>query len=112
MPKFCILLPRLLHKATINMRDARLCFMFYLRNGVFREWAMLGSNQRPLPCECSVIVCWGFLELAKFLQMHRFFTFLSQQFRRFARVVAQLLLWVCEPIGKLSPPEQRPRDAA
>jgi len=40
---------------------------------VFTEWAMLGSNQRPLPCEGSVIACWSFLELAKFLQIHRFF---------------------------------------
>jgi hypothetical protein len=29
---------------------------------------MLGSNQRPLPCEGSTVVCWRFLELAKFLQ--------------------------------------------
>jgi len=34
----------------------------------FPEWAMLGSNQRPLPCEGSAMVCWRFLELAKFLQ--------------------------------------------
>jgi hypothetical protein len=32
-------------------------------------WAMLGSNQRSLPCEGSVIVCWRFLELAKRLQI-------------------------------------------
>jgi hypothetical protein len=32
------------------------------------EWAMLGSNQRPLPCEGSTIGCWRFLELAKYLQ--------------------------------------------
>jgi hypothetical protein len=31
---------------------------------------MLGSNQRPLPCEGSVMVCWGFLEIAKCLQMN------------------------------------------
>jgi hypothetical protein len=30
---------------------------------------MLGSNQRPLPCEGSVIVCWRFLEVAKYLQI-------------------------------------------
>src|SRR5215213_3338049 len=24
---------------------------FFLQNSVFLEWAMLGSNQRPLPCE-------------------------------------------------------------
>jgi len=36
------------------------------------EWAMLGSNQRPLPCESSVIVCWRILRLAKSLQMMNF----------------------------------------
>jgi hypothetical protein len=36
------------------------------------EWAMLGSNQRSLPCESSVIVCWEFLELAKCLQIEAF----------------------------------------
>jgi hypothetical protein len=30
---------------------------------------MLGSNQRPLPCEVSTIVCWRFLEFAKILQI-------------------------------------------
>jgi hypothetical protein len=34
---------------------------------------MLGSNQRPLPCEGSTIVCWRFLGVAKCLQMYRFF---------------------------------------
>jgi hypothetical protein len=40
--------------------------------GAFLEWAMLGSNQRPLPCEGSLIVCWRFLELAKYLQIAAF----------------------------------------
>jgi hypothetical protein len=39
-----------------------------LQNGIFLGWAMLGSNQRPLLCEGSVIVCWRFLVLAKRLQ--------------------------------------------
>jgi hypothetical protein len=38
---------------------------YNLQIGTFLEWAMLGSNQRPLPCESSVIVCWTFLEVAK-----------------------------------------------
>jgi hypothetical protein len=41
-----------------------LCLAFYLQIEGFREWAMLGSNQRPLPCEGSAMVCWMFLELA------------------------------------------------
>jgi hypothetical protein len=43
-----------------------------VQNKEFLTWAMLGSNQRPLPCEGSVIVCWSFLELAKFLQIEGF----------------------------------------
>jgi hypothetical protein len=30
---------------------------FYLQMQSFIEWAMLGSNQRPLLCESSAIVC-------------------------------------------------------
>jgi hypothetical protein len=33
---------------------------------------MLGSNQRPLSCECSKIDCWRLLELAESLQMVEF----------------------------------------
>jgi hypothetical protein len=51
---------------------------------------MLGSNQRPLPCEFSAMVCWGFLELAKSLQIAVFLRRrFSQAFRRFTRVAAQ-----------------------
>jgi hypothetical protein len=28
---------------------------FFLQNAIFLEWAMLGSNQRPLPCEGSAL---------------------------------------------------------
>ncbi len=31
------------------------CSAFYLQNAAFSEWAMLGSNQRPLPCEGSAL---------------------------------------------------------
>jgi hypothetical protein len=40
-----------------------------LKDKVYLEWAMLGSNQQPLPCEGSVIICWTFLERAKCLQI-------------------------------------------
>src|SRR5215204_1247241 len=39
-------------------------------------WAMLGSNQRSLPCEGSKIACWEFLELAECLQMVEFLCWL------------------------------------
>ena len=40
---------------------------------------MLGSNQEPLPCEVSTIVCWRFLELAKLLQISIFLLRLCYQ---------------------------------
>jgi len=43
-----------------------------LQSSAFNKWAMLGSNQRPLPCEGSTIVCRRFLEVAKFLQIEAF----------------------------------------
>src|SRR5215210_5814688 len=53
---------------------------------------MLDSNQRPLPCEGSVIVCRRFLEVAKLLQIDVFCLLdFSQYFRRFTRVAARLL---------------------
>jgi hypothetical protein len=38
----------------------------------FSKWAMLVSNQRPLPCEGSTMVCWGFPEFAKLPQIADF----------------------------------------
>jgi len=32
-------------------------YVFCLQIAAFSKWAMLGSNQRPLPCEVSTIVC-------------------------------------------------------
>jgi len=34
----------------------------------FLEWAMLGSNQRPLPCEGRSITSWWFAGVQKYLQ--------------------------------------------
>ncbi len=59
---------RLLHKAFVNIQSSQLRFAFYLQNNAFSEWAMLGSNQRPLPCEggssCSPL----FASVQKLLQ--------------------------------------------
>ena len=63
---------------------------------------MLGSNQRPLPCEGSESVCWGFLELAICLQTAEFLRrHISEHFRSFTRVAARLLHIQCsgEPNG-------------
>ena len=46
---------RLLHKAPNIRRGLHSCFAFYLQIGDFAKWAMLGSNQRPLPCEGSTL---------------------------------------------------------
>jgi hypothetical protein len=65
---------------------------FFLQIAVFEEWAMLGSNQRPLPCESTKIGCWRFLERAKCLQMAIFLRkHFSLVFRIFIRVAARLL---------------------
>ena|SRR5918995_4456764 len=56
-------------KAPERIQGLCACLAFYPQIVVFYGWAMLGSNQRPLPCEGSVIVCWRFLELAKLLQI-------------------------------------------
>jgi hypothetical protein len=50
---------------------------------------MLGSNQRPLPCEGSAIVFWSFLEFPKCLQITVFLYFhFSLHFRIFVWVAA------------------------
>ena len=50
---------RLPHKCSRACPDLSLTFHVFLQKAVFTKWAMLGSNQRPLPCEGSVIVCRG-----------------------------------------------------
>ena len=82
----------LLHKVSSGVRLPQISLVFYLQNDTFHEWAMLGSNQRPLPCEGSAIVCWRVLDLAKSLQITVFLRRrISQLFRRFTRVAARLL---------------------
>src|SRR5215213_9201205 len=49
----------LLHKASSSIRLLHLSLAFYLQMPEKYRWAMLGSNQRPLPCEgeaCSFAV--------------------------------------------------------
>ena len=45
----------LLHKVSRSGRLLQVSLMLYLQNSGFSEWAMLGSNQRPLPCEGSAL---------------------------------------------------------
>jgi hypothetical protein len=51
----------LVYKRPVLANEPTLKYVIYLQKSAFSEWAMLGSNQRPLPCEGSEIVCWGFL---------------------------------------------------
>jgi hypothetical protein len=45
---------------------------FLLQNSAFCEWAIVDSNHWPLPRQRSTILCWRFLELAKYLQIEGF----------------------------------------
>ena len=45
---------------------------FMLQTRVFSGWAMLGSNQRPLPCEGGSITSWLFAIVQKYLQNRTF----------------------------------------
>jgi len=54
---FCALLHASLPKDPRQSPGFLLLCTFSLQIDVFRGWAMLGSNQRPLPCESSAMVC-------------------------------------------------------
>ena len=43
-----------------------------LQSSAFNKWAMLGSNQRPLPCEVRSILSWLFAAVQKLLQISGF----------------------------------------
>jgi hypothetical protein len=52
---------------------------------------MLGSNQRPLPSEGTLVECWSVLELAGVLQIEIIFRErFALVFMRFTRVAAQM----------------------
>ncbi len=57
--------------STVAVRSPRIKYQglfFYLHLQDLFQWAMLGSNQRPLPCEGGAMLCWFFLAIAKRLQ--------------------------------------------
>jgi hypothetical protein len=55
--RFYALLHMLLRKDLSHTPGLLLLRTFSLQLSVFLRWAMLGSNQRPLPCEGRAIVC-------------------------------------------------------
>src|SRR5215211_7231614 len=55
-----------------RVQDLLLPSTFYLQNEISWEWAMLGSNQRPLPCEGRSITSWLFASVQKYLQNRTF----------------------------------------
>jgi hypothetical protein len=67
--------------------DSILVFCIFPAKQYFSEWAMLGSNQRPLPCEGRSITSWLFAGVQKYLQINGF---LSGKLR----VCSPLFVWV------------------
>jgi hypothetical protein len=55
-----------------RVRNLLLSSAFHLQNEVSWEWAMLGSNQRPLPCEGKAFLLQAFAVVQKHLQNHVF----------------------------------------
>jgi hypothetical protein len=45
----------LVYYSPVETADLFLRSTICLQNSIFSEWAMLGSNQRPLPCEGSAL---------------------------------------------------------
>ena len=74
-------------KALGRGRDLLLPSTFFLQTAVFTKWAMLGSNQRPLPCEGRSITSWLFAGVHKYLQDAVFSS-------RRVRVCSLLFAWV------------------
>ena len=69
----CVETSALLDEAAVGLRQTeRRRSVLCLQIGTSSKWAMLGSNQRPLPCEGSTMVCWRFLEFTKHLQIAKF----------------------------------------
>jgi hypothetical protein len=60
---------------------------FILQNTAFSGWAMLGSNQRPLPCEVKALLLPLFVVVQKYLQNGVFYL-------RVFRVCSPLFVWV------------------
>jgi len=53
------------YKRPVGTLGLLLTFTYYLQNIALKEWAMLGSNQRPLPCEGSEPDPTGFWRVGK-----------------------------------------------
>ena len=93
--------PRCCTEALKRILTLRLSFTFSLQTEKFRAWAMLGSNQRPLPCEVRSVMSWLFAAVQKYLQISIFFL-------RSCRPCSSLFAWVgvllvYRNLGKLAP---------
>jgi hypothetical protein len=55
--------------------------------GYLSEWAMLGSNRRPLPCEGSALLSLVFVVVQKYLQNSQFATMMLHS-------CSPLFMWV------------------
>jgi hypothetical protein len=90
--RFNYVAAQLLHKRPKGSPKPYFRFMFCLQIAKFLEWAMLVSNQRPLPCEVKATISWLFTVVQKYLQ--------NEVFRSIAcRVRSPLFVWVGVPNG-------------
>ena len=84
--------PRCYTESLKRILTLRLSFTFSLQTEKCRVWAMLGSNQRPLPCEGRSITPWLFATVQKYLQTGTFSLSMS-------RGCSPLFVWVGVLIG-------------
>jgi hypothetical protein len=68
---------------------------FNLQSGAFLEWAMLGSNQRPLPCESSSPVTAAYRSLREMGFLRGFCTMSANSFYTIYRRFMPALLHGC-----------------
>jgi hypothetical protein len=88
--------PRCYTEALKRILTLRLSFTFSLQTEKFRVWAMLGSNQRPLPCEGSEAISCAPLRLGQSAYLSRFLGALVNRFSAvFTYVLAGLLHGCC-----------------
>jgi hypothetical protein len=63
----------LLHRGPNAYLESSFILTFFLQTTTFSKWAMLGSNQRPLPCEGRILLSAGFAVVQKHVQNGIFF---------------------------------------
>jgi hypothetical protein len=62
----------LLHRGPNAYLESSFILTFFLQIIALPKLAMLGSNQRPLPCEVRSVTSWLFADVQKVLQISGF----------------------------------------